>query len=477
MRIFPKELKIGDYDGFTEELDIFKRKEFGEGLGTLFERVEDPMVAVLDAPWGAGKSTFIKMWCGAMRKKGFPVIYFDAFKNDYSNDAFIAIAGEVVALSDELLGETHERDEFIKSSLTVAKRVSLAAIKGGAKKLAEKCIGEYGVSDVAEAVTQGGVDSVIDSIDVYLQDRLKGRTQEKNAFENFGATLEDLSNKLSDAALVKASKKPQEQKEGPDDSDAVKDNPTPLPLIFVIDELDRCRPPFALEVIERIKHFFSVPGVHFLLVTHLEQLENSVRYAYGMDEGSDVYLQKFYNVVVYLPSEGNYGKSQTSIYLDSIFKDYPSDGEGGEYSESIKEIIERYATSHQMTLRTIEKVSTHIAILLAVTNKRFLRISEIVCGLCIIKALNSRLYKNILNGSATYEDVCAFLKLKDMRTSGETVDYTDQAWAWVLADDDILKSHPKIISLYEWTIARYTLRNRHELLRVLCRRLESYAFV
>ena len=30
------------------------------------------------------------------------------------------------------------------------------------------------------------------------------------------------------------------------------------PLVFIIDELDRCRPDFSIRLIERIKHFFDI---------------------------------------------------------------------------------------------------------------------------------------------------------------------------------------------------------------------------
>lgn len=77
------------------------------------------MVAILDEPWGAGKSTFIKMWCGHMRLHGFPVIYFDAFKHDYSDDAFIAIAGEVVAAAQELDVPSSTTQDFIDNAAQV----------------------------------------------------------------------------------------------------------------------------------------------------------------------------------------------------------------------------------------------------------------------------------------------------------------------------------------------------------------------
>lgn len=31
------------------------------------------------------------------------------------------------------------------------------------------------------------------------------------------------------------------------------------PLIFIIDELDRCKPEFSIRLIERIKHFLILP--------------------------------------------------------------------------------------------------------------------------------------------------------------------------------------------------------------------------
>jgi len=101
MRIFPPPLVIGENEGFDPQKDIFKRAEFGEGLANLVAAIDDPMVIAVDGPWGSGKTTFIKMWAGLLRNRHFPVIYFDAFENDYIGNAFIAIAGEVIALSQE----------------------------------------------------------------------------------------------------------------------------------------------------------------------------------------------------------------------------------------------------------------------------------------------------------------------------------------------------------------------------------------
>jgi predicted KAP-like P-loop ATPase len=102
MRIFPPAIEIGETEGFSPEKDIFKRGDFGKGLANLLRISDDPMVVVLDGAWGCGKTTFVKMLASHMRKNGHPVIHFDAFANDFVDDAFLAIAGQVINLSQVL---------------------------------------------------------------------------------------------------------------------------------------------------------------------------------------------------------------------------------------------------------------------------------------------------------------------------------------------------------------------------------------
>lgn len=73
------------------------------------------------------------------------------------------------------------------------------------------------------------------------------------------------------------------------------------PIVIVIDELDRCRPDYALAVLEVIKHFFAVPKVHFILGINGEALESSVRARYGVDVDAESYLRKFINASFSLP--------------------------------------------------------------------------------------------------------------------------------------------------------------------------------
>lgn len=70
--------------------------------------------------------------------------------------------------------------------------------------------------------------------------------------------------------------------------------------VVIVDELDRCRPDFALETLERIKHLFNVKGLKFILVYNNDVFENIIGKTYGAD--SHRYLEKFIDRDFMLPT-------------------------------------------------------------------------------------------------------------------------------------------------------------------------------
>lgn len=78
------------------------------------------------------------------------------------------------------------------------------------------------------------------------------------------------------------------------------------PLVFIIDELDRCRPDFAIRLIERTKHFFDIPKIVFVLVMNKPQLIQSVKKYYGYDSAlNGDYFEKFIDYTVEFPTIGD----------------------------------------------------------------------------------------------------------------------------------------------------------------------------
>jgi hypothetical protein len=68
-----------------------------------------------------------------------------------------------------------------------------------------------------------------------------------------------------------------------------------LPLFVLVDELDRCRPNYAVAMLERIKHLFEIDDVVFILATDTSQLQHSVKALYGAEFESARYLLRFFD--------------------------------------------------------------------------------------------------------------------------------------------------------------------------------------
>ena len=75
---------------------------------------------------------------------------------------------------------------------------------------------------------------------------------------------------------------------------------TDQPLVFIIDELDRCRPTFAIELLERVKHIFDVPNIVFVFGINRDELVKALQSVYG-EIDADVYLRRFFDMPFVLP--------------------------------------------------------------------------------------------------------------------------------------------------------------------------------
>ena len=136
-------------------------------------------------------------------------------------------------------------------------------------------------------VLQQGYENAKDEIDKLsdeASDRIKESIQEKIAgHEAEKKTLSEFKKHLAET-VVKLDK----------------------PLVFIIDELDRCRPDFAIRLIERIKHFFDIPKIVFVLVINKKQFVMGIKRFYGYDDDSSkLYLDKFIDFEVPLLNDKN----------------------------------------------------------------------------------------------------------------------------------------------------------------------------
>lgn len=72
-------------------------------------------------------------------------------------------------------------------------------------------------------------------------------------------------------------------------------------LVVFVDELDRCKPDYAVRFLERIKHYFNDERITFVFSVSVSQLECTVRNYYGADFNAVRYLDKFFDLRMSLP--------------------------------------------------------------------------------------------------------------------------------------------------------------------------------
>ena len=138
---------------------------------------------------------------------------------------------------------------------------------------------------------------------------------------------------------------------------------TEKPLLICIDELDRCRPQFALEMLESIKHLFEVENVVFILAYDGKQLACSTEAVYGPDFDGPGYLRRFFNLELGLPRNPlkfvvkeaarmglfDWARSQeTSITADEL--------------TDVLNSVKVMAVVHNYQLRTIQRILTRMSV-------------------------------------------------------------------------------------------------------------------
>jgi len=189
----------------------------------------------------------------------------------------------------------------------------------------------------------------------------------------------------------------------------------PPPLIrprHEYDRLDRCRPSFALDLLEKVKHFFAVPGVTFVLVGSLQQLESATRFAYG-EIDARTYLEKFYHLRVMLPSDDRNrpDRAVTAKYLQYLFP--------GPNGRNYIAVIYQFCRIHPLSLRTLERVVAYTKIGSISIPKNSLHLPQVVAVLCILKVLEPDLYAAARNGKLRFNELNRFIRFQDWRDENE----------------------------------------------------------
>jgi hypothetical protein len=262
MKLDAKELRFDGENGRDE----FNRAKVADRVIRLLTSDIDISPMVIDGDWGTGKTEFCHKLIYKFRSEhdSYQILYVDAFQADHANDPLMTILAGVASL----IPEGEKKEGFFKHAIPVARYGVKTVLKAGIGHLLRENADD--IADGLEDQLQEAANKAIDaSVAAVLKDHEKA-TQNLKALQT---TLAELANES--------------------------------PIVIFIDELDRCRPDFAVHMLEVIKHTFDVENVKFVLVTNTRQLRAAINHSYGSTVDAQRYLDKFLKFSIKLPTEVN----------------------------------------------------------------------------------------------------------------------------------------------------------------------------
>ncbi len=383
VRLNPPKIEIPAGNPYIN--DVFgNRKQFGDSLINLIKRVEDNLVICLDAQWGDGKTTFLKMWEQGLEDKGYHYIHYDAFKHDYTEDPFFTICAEIYNLP--ILDTKNEN--FKRKAINVGKKILTTSLKIAVKA------GTIGILDgkVIDEIGQDVSQSVSDIAGSTLEEYFEDYNKEQKAINDFRSNLESITDMIRN------------------------DSSIDFPLVVIVDELDRCRPDFALKVLERIKHYFDISNLVFVIATNTKQLETIIKSNYGNDIDASNYLQKFFTLKLVFPKNHKRTIYDADDYTN--YAQYMRDYHQLNYpiNEYPFKLVAGYSRYYGFSLRNMENIFKKLQLYNLMHVHGFTD-PVIVVMLSIIEFVDYKLLEELSKNIVSYNEIVSKLDLDKGRIS------------------------------------------------------------
>ena len=338
-----------------EVRDEFKRKSIAVKAVSLLQADIDISPMIIDGSWGTGKTEFCHKLINLMaEQKSHHLIYVDAFKADHADEPLMTVLAEVI----KILPDDENRKSFISKALPAARFGLKTLAKAGVSHVLRQDTAD--VVDSFDKAIQQTADKTIDAtVESILKDHIKA---EQN--------LKALQDSLAEIALQK-------------------------PIVLFVDELDRCRPNFAVDMLETMKHTFDVEGVSFVVITNTQQLKASINHCYGHAVDAQRYLDKFVKFTIALPETVDTNAHRESVAAIEHYKNLVRSShvlEGLKLYEcgSIR-TIRQIIIANKLSLREVETVVRHIEVYVTLAQSNNLQ-SNTIFGYKVLTILAIAIY-------------------------------------------------------------------------------------
>ena len=379
-RVRPVDCEVLPDDPFQN--DLLDRKPSIETLTTLIGSLEGPCAMALDSEWGGGKTTFLRMWAAHLRQEGFAVAEFNAWETDFSGDPFVALSSKLKEQFDTARPDS--RSESAQRFADASKRIARRALPLAVRILSQ------GLLD------SGSIEQVIaDELSTLANDRLQEFEEVEQSFSDFKQSLAEEALRLS----------------------AFYDD---RPLFVMIDELDRCRPSYAIELLEVAKHLFSVDRIVFVLALNRLELAHSIKAIYGTNFDAKGYLHRFFDLDYSLPwpdREKFVLQALRDSNLDALFH-----AASGPF-EVVPTLVARLLAWSHLDLRRIGQASRRMALACASLGDAFPGVTASLCLVLVLRALDPDLYRQFrdeeISDAETIEQLYGCGSLRDLQSKAE----------------------------------------------------------
>lgn len=254
----------------TYESDLLSRKDSVIQFAEFLKSPYCPTSIAVNGEWGSGKTFFVKQTAYHLStledaSDKCLTVYYDAWENDNECDPIISIVDCIARVAGEEDG---------------------------------KHIGEL-VFGIAEATLDN---PLFRGIKAFRDWQKENEAESDFGYSKIAPTNTQIKNKLKalfDEIINEHGKR----------------------LILFVDELDRCKPDFAVRVLERLKHYFTIDDrVKIVFSVNINQLEHTIKHFYGDDFDSHRYLDRFFDMVLPIP------EAETLAYINkNIEKSIPLD--------------------------------------------------------------------------------------------------------------------------------------------------------
>ncbi len=341
--------------------DVLGRVDIAGRLTNLIRNQSTPYVISIHGYWGTGKTFLLKRWQKDLENQQFRAIYFNAWEDDFCDDPLVAILGQL---------SEYFREGSLKSLANKVGEVAMPLIWQNIRGVAEKHTGMTFVLDQSKG----------NPLKSYLSQR---------------ATKDDLKRCLTEmSAKVRCE--------------------TGHPMVFIIDELDRCRPTFAIELLERVKHIFDVPNLVFVFGINRDELCTSLESLYGNIDAT-VYLRRFFDMEFILPEVDSvtFGSHLMRKYeLGKFFVALSRDANSKLHAEDF-EVLDKYFPAlwghFGLSLRDIDHCVRSIALVGRNLELRHYMYPWLLGLLITLKLTNSTLYRQFKQGDCLGSEVMNYI--------------------------------------------------------------------